>query len=475
MVTSEQHPAVAPDFAEEFARSASAWTIDTLPHEVVEAVKTDLFDTLACAMAGISAPGVAELAGTVVEWGGKPEAAIWCTAQRVPAHHAAWVNGMMAHARDFDDSHDTATLHAGVSVIPAAIAAAEAFPSSTGADILAGIAAGLELASRLGLATTVSVVQSGYLYTSLYGHFAATAAAARVMRFDAEQTINALGIAFSQAAGTHQVTRDSALTKRMQPGFAAKTALISTALARAGIQGARRTFEGEDGLFKSNLHGNYTPSRLREGLGERFDLMGLSYKLYPCCRFAHAAIDAALELRARVPVQRIRKLTAYVNRMTRDVVGLPIEVRRAPTTTVHAQFSIPYTVACALVNGSVALRDFTDHAIQREEIRGVAARVSVEVDLEIDRQWSRTMSPARLVAETDDGPIEVRVEAPRGSVDRPMAPEDFDRKMASCIETSGVAWPSTHVQRVRDAIKALATAPDGRALLRCLDLNTRQS
>src|SRR5580704_4453069 len=120
------------DYAAEFAKFASRLSIGKIPAEAVAAVKVNLFDTLACATAGISAAGVKDLAGLAIEWSGKPEASIWCMNARVPAHHAAWVNGMMAHARDYDDTHDVAVLHAGVSVIPAALAAAELNPNATG-------------------------------------------------------------------------------------------------------------------------------------------------------------------------------------------------------------------------------------------------------------------------------------------------------------------------------------------------------
>jgi len=140
---------VGADYAAEYADFSSRHSIDRMPAEAIAAAKTNLFDTLACATAGISAGGVKDMTRLVVDWGGKPEASIWCIGERVPAHHAAWVNGMMAHARDYDDTHDEAVLHAGVSVIPAAIAAAELNREATGADLLAGITVGLELIFRL--------------------------------------------------------------------------------------------------------------------------------------------------------------------------------------------------------------------------------------------------------------------------------------------------------------------------------------
>jgi 2-methylcitrate dehydratase PrpD len=460
----------AADYAEAFAAFSSTLAIGDMPAEVLAAAKTNLFDTLACATAGISANGVKDLLRVVTDWGGKQEASIWCTGARVPAHHAAWVNGMMAHARDYDDTHDAAVLHAGVSVVPAAIAAAEMKGNATGADLIAGVAAGLELISRLGVATTIGIIESGFIYTSLFGHFAATAAAARVMGFDREQTVNAIGIAYSQAAGSHQVTRDAALTKRMQPGFAAKTALISVALTRAGIRGARNTFEGVDGLFRTYLRGRYDPEVLRDGLGKRFEFLNLSYKPYPCCRFDHTAIDAALEIRRQIggDVSDIRKVSARVNKQAYEAVCTPIAMRKAPETIVQAQFSIPFTVACALVKGSVGLVDFTEAGLRNPAVRALAQKVDARIDEEIERDWSRNISPTHLVVETGRGAFEARVDYPRGHAAAPMSTEDFERKMAGCLEISDMSWPADTVGRLRAAIDGLERSPRGADVIKPL-------
>jgi 2-methylcitrate dehydratase PrpD len=455
------------EFAVDFAGFSSRLSIEGMPAAVIAAAKTNLFDTLACATAGISAAGVSELIQLATDWGGRKEASIWCTGERVPAHHAAWVNGMMAHARDYDDTHDRAVLHAGVSVVPAAIAAAQLNPDATGADLIAGIAAGLELVCRLGTATTIGIIESGFMYTSLFGHFGATAAAARVMGFDREQTINALGIAYSQAAGTHQVTRDAALTKRVQPGFAAKTALISVAMTRADISGARNTFEGVDGLFRTYLRDRYDPAVLRENLGQRFEFLNLSYKPYPCCRFDHTAIDAALQIRARLgsEVSGIRRISARVNKQAYEAVCTPVAMRKNPKTIVQAQFSIPYTVACALLKGRVGLAEFTEAALLDDAVLALAAKVDTAVDEQIEREWSRNISPTHLIVETDEGIVEARVDLPRGDAASPMDREDFDRKMTGCLEISGLSWPLETINRLHAGIDGLETAARGASVI----------
>ncbi len=452
-----------PDFAEIYAAFSAPLTAAALPDTVRRAVKANLLDTLACAAAGTNAPGVPGVRSLVESWAGAEQAPIWCGGPRVPAHHAAWINGMMAHARDYDDTHDAAVLHAGVSVVPAALAAAELNPLATGEDLIAGIASGLELICRLGVATTIGIIESGFIYSSLFGYFGATAAAARVLGFDAAETVNALGIVYSQAAGTHQVTRDGALTKRMQPGFGAKAALVSVQLARAGVLGARNTFEGVDGLFRTYLRGRYNPEVLRADLGRHFELLELSYKPYPCCRFNHTAIDAAFAARARpgFDLSRIRRIAAGVNNQAFEAVCTPPAMRRHPKTIVQAQFSIPFTVAAALIDGRVTLNHFTEEGIRRPDILALAEKVECSVDADIERDWSRAISPTRLSVEAGNTVLEERVDYPRGHPAFPMTSSDFETKLEDCLAFGGL---DARAARLRTAVEEVEKLSSARAL-----------
>jgi 2-methylcitrate dehydratase PrpD len=457
------------DFATELASFTSGLSLNALDPDAVDAVRADLFDTLACAIAGSSAPGVSEVRTLVGQWGGALQSSVWMFGDRVPAHHAAWVNGTMAHARDYDDTHDAAVLHAGVSVIPAALAAAELKGGVSGADLIAAIAAGLETVSRLGLATRIGIIESGYMYTSLMGHFAATVAAARVLGLDVEQTVNALGIDYSMVAGNHQVTRDAALTKRMQPGFAAMSAVIAVQLAAQGIRGAQSTFEGEDGFFRVYLHDRVDRQAVRADLGHRYEFTRLSFKPYPCCRFDHTAIEAALRVRSALEghSERVRAVRVGVNHQAFQAVCTPEDIRRAPRTIVQAQFSIPYTVAAALIDGQVGLGHFTDQLAARTDVMDLAGRVQAFVDPEIERRYGRTISPARLSVELDDGrTLTEWVEIPLGHPDRPMSREDFDRKAADCLRASVRPLDASIPTKLRELTDQLEDLPDCSVLAR---------
>lgn len=450
-------PDASPDFAMLYAQFASALGFSDIPRSVIAAAKLNIFDTLACSIAGFKAPGVQEVLDIVRDWGGKPEAEVLWTGLRVPAPHAAWINGIMAHACDYDDTHDKAILHGGISVVPAALAAVGlANHKVTGKELYAAVVTGLELICRLGVATRIGLIQAGFIYSGLFAHFAAAAAAARILRLSPEETLNAIGIAYSQAGGTHQVTRDGALTKRMQPGFGARSGLTAVVMARKGLTGAQRVFEGQDGLSRTYLQSELDADVLREGLGRRWHLEDLAYKPYPCCRMNHCAIDAALQLRTQAGFDwtRVTEIRVYTNTQGNQAVGQ----HREANTVVQAQFSIRYNIACALVNGVVGLSDFTSEALSRPEVRGLAARVTPLVAEDIERSAGRNVTPAWVEAVIGDQVFSAQVDEAKGGLQRPMSDEDLRRKLEDCLDFGG--FDSGRASAFDAAIEGLEDSDD---------------
>ncbi|SAK53928.1 MmgE/PrpD family protein [Caballeronia calidae] len=450
-----------PDFAEIYANFSASLEFSDIPGSVVSAARLNVFDTLACSIAGFQAPGVQEVLSIVREWGGKPEAAVFWTDLRVPAPQAAWINGIMSHACDYDDTHDKAILHGGISVLPAALAAVGvADHKVSGKEFYAAVVSGLELICRLGVATRIGLIQAGFIYSALFSYFAAAATAARVLRLSPEETLNAIGIAYSQAAGTHQVTRDGALTKRMQPGFGARAALTAVTMARKGVTGAQRIFEGEDGLGRTYLQSSLDPDTLRQGLGQRWHLEDLAYKPYPCCRMNHCAIDAALQVRAQAGFDwtKVTEIRVMVNSQGNQAVGVPLETRRSPSTVVQAQFSICYNIACALVNGKVGLSDFTAESLSRSDVLSVAARVTPIVDEEFERKFGRNVTPARVEAVCNGKVFTAQVEEAKGGSLSPMSNQDLRRKLEDCLSFGG--FETSRASSFEESIAALENSAD---------------
>ncbi len=438
--SSRFQPVHEPDFNLEFSAFAAGLSYADLPAAAIAAARLNVYDTLACAIAGYRAAGVQEVLEVVRDWGGKKESTVLWTPLAVPAPQAAWINGIMAHACDFDDTHDKAILHGGISIIPAVIAAAEmAGRPVSGKEFYTAVAVGLELICRLGVATRIGLIQAGFIYSALFSAVSAAAAAARVLGMNAEDSINAVGIAYTQTSGTHQVTRDGATTKRMQPGFGARAALTAVALARKGIRGAQNVYEGIDGLGRTYLQNELDPAILREGLGSRWHFEDLSYKPYPNCRMNHCAIDAALQIREQpgFDLSKVTAITAHINAQGNQAVGTPLDIRRKPQNVVQAQFSICYNIACALVQGKVGLSDFTAEALTRPEILAVAAKVTPVVDAELERTMGRNVTPARVEAFAEGHVFSAQVLEAKGNFAAPMSGAEMRRKLEDCLVFGG--------------------------------------
>jgi 2-methylcitrate dehydratase PrpD len=450
------------DLAGDLAEFASSVSTATLPPEVSQAVKANVLDTLSCAVAGSSAPAVDVVHGLVAEWGGAGQADAWVFGGRYPAHQAAWLNSGMSHARDYDDTHDAAILHAGVSCVPSALAAAQ-LSGCSGADAVAAVAAGLEVVCRLGTAVQVDIIESGFIYSSLLGYFGATAAAGRALGLSQQEMWDAFGIVYSSAAGNHQVTRDASLMKRLQPGLAAQAGVVAAQLAQRGIRGPRNVFDGADGFSRVYLQGRVDNDVAREGLGSRFELLNLSYKPYPCCRDTHAAVDAALDARHRSgrAAEDIREIRVGVTGPGYQMVCVPEDVRRRPETVVEAQFSIPYTVAAAWIDGGLGMSHFTAEGVGRSDVLALAAKVVPYVHDDIDRDWRRFVTPAAVSVEFLDGSMcESRVDWPKGHPKHPMTAEEFAGKAADCAAFAAVPLAPDVAGRLASATARLDSAPD---------------
>ncbi|HSV83767.1 MAG TPA: MmgE/PrpD family protein [Ramlibacter sp.] len=460
-----------PDLVQDLARFVTTIEAAKLDDAVVKAVKTNILDTLSCALAGSSAKAIAEVSGLVQEWGGAPQADMFVFGGKFPAHQAAFVNGGMSHARDYDDTHDAAILHAGVTAVPAAIAAGQLRGKLSGADLIAAVAAGLEVTCRLGVAIKVDIIESGFIYTSLLGYFGATAAAGRALGLTAEEMVNAFGIVYSSVAGNHQVTRDASLMKRLQPGLAAQAAVVAVQLAKRGIRGAQLVFEGPDGFFRVYLRGRADADVVRKDLGTRFELLNLSYKPYPCCRDTHAAVDAILQLRAQAkrPASDIEAIRVGVTAPGYQMVCVPEAVRLAPSTIVEAQFSIPYTVAAAWIDGGLSIGHFSDEGLQRADVLALAARVQPYVHEEIEREWSRYVTPADVSIRFKDGQtLQARVDYPKGHPKNMMTVAEYAAKSKDCATFSARTLPADTADRLIATVGRLESLEDISELMRIM-------
>ena len=197
----------------------------------------------------------------------------------------------------------------------------------------------------------------------------------------------------------------------------------------------------------------------------------MSYKPYPCCRDTHAPIDAALELarKTKRKGQDIERIRVGVTGPGYQMVCVPEQVRLNPKTIVEAQFSIPYTVAAAWIDGPITLGHLSDEGIKRPDILDLAKCVQCYVHEDIDRAWARFVTPAHVRVDFKDGThAECRIDYPKGHPKNAMTEAEFAAKTADCMKLSAVPLPPNTAQRLIDAVAGLEKAADISELMRVM-------
>ena len=406
---------------------------DSLPKEVISETKKFILDTIGVGLAGAREPGCKEVVDLVKKWSSNNlGSTIIYYGDKVSPPDASFANSVMMHALDFDDTLDSSAMHAHVSSLPAALAMAESKRKVNGKEFITAVALGVDITCRIGSAILSPL---SWIRTATCGSFGAAAAAAKILSGGEKEILNTLGIVYSQTAGNAQCLVDGGLVKRMQPGFSARGAVLSAALASQGVTGATNIFEGEYGFFNLYERGKVKPEKVTENLGDHFGVMDLSIKPYPSCRMTHASIDAALELcnSHSIAPENIAEILVYVSKMVSDMVGDPFKIRANPQ--VDAQFSIPYTVAVALKKGEVFVEDFSSDTVKNDSsILEFAKKIRVLIDPELS---GNDISSANMVIRMLNGEsISFKVDTLKGSPLRPITFNECADKFKKCLEYS---------------------------------------
>lgn len=322
--------------------------------------------------AGCAAAGSASEAGRVLATWAAGQPAGPCralAAGRRDLATALIVNGGVGNVLEMDDIHRAAVLHPGPVVVPVALALAER-EGATAEALLDAVVRGYEAMIRVGAAAG----PGHYRYwhpTATCGPFGAAAAGASLLGLDAARWIHAFGNAGTQAAGLWQVRHEPVMSKQLHNARAAHAGALAADLARLGFTGPASILEGPQGFFAAMCPGADPRDAVREP-GGPWQIHATSFKPWPACRHAHAAIDAALAVRARLGGAAPRRV---VVRTYAD--ALVFCDRPAPRTVNEAKFSLQHSVAVALTDGPPPLAAFEPPAIERGDLAALRDRVQV--------------------------------------------------------------------------------------------------
>jgi 2-methylcitrate dehydratase PrpD len=322
---------------------------------------------------------------------------------------------------DLDDGHRAAAGHPGAAVIPAVIATAEAI--GAGAErVLTSIAVGYEIGIRIAAARDFEALHT--FDSGLWCGQGVAAAVGWLRGLPPEAIANAIAIAGTTAPGQTATGYTRLMGNHVKEGIAWATATGVTAaeLAAHGFTGPVDLLDDET---------RYDASILTRALGERWHIEDTYFKLYSCCRWAHAAIDGLLEI---IEQNRLRASDIVAIRIHTFSEALKLNNDLAPKTLEAAQYSVPFCAAVAAVRGADALLPITESRLGDEAVLDCARKVTLSVDPALDAMFPSAV-PARIELATEDETYSRIVATPRGEPSNPLSWDELKAKFQSLGET----------------------------------------
>ena len=448
---------------------------EEIPPSVVEATKAQTLNIISAAIGGSTASGIKELVGLLKEWGGKQESTVMAYGYKIPALHAAQANASMAHALDFDDTYSKIMLHSAAVAVPPALSVAEMRDGVTGKEFITAVTLAVDLGCRMCLVLKAppggkeQLAWQSWHFTTLFGYFMSAAAAGRLLKLDQEKMMNALGLAYHQAAGNLQSGREGAQAKRLGPGFACRGGVAAALMAQRGNTGAKNFIEGEVGFY-----GLYHPqsrycdlTKLTMNLGQQFENEDISLKPYPCGVFNHTAIDAALAITIKEDIKPddVAEITVFTGEGGRFLCN-PLEVKRHPKNAVDTQFSIPWSVATAIAKRRASVWDYSDEAASDPLMHKLTNKIDVTIDPALT---GGSIEPTRVRIRTIGGREFInQVDIPLGTPQNPFGPADVKRKLADCNAVSIKPLTDENIDKLILAVGRLEEMEDVNQVIRLL-------
>ena len=291
-------------------------------------------------------------------------------AVRLDRLQAATANGMAAAWCELDEGYRLAPCHAGAYVLPTLLAEAEARDLSS-QQVLQLLAVGYEVTARFARAFPFPAM-------TVHPHAAfatvgAVVASALAQGLDAPTFLRARTGACSMSfAGPYRHAVDGALVRNAWTAASPSIAALSVEWAQDGIGGIAET---PYDVFSTCFHTACDPDQLNTGLGGVWAINDGYHKVFACCQYAHAMLEASLSLHEQLGASA-RTAIASIEIETHPR-GLTLTGTQ-PDNVLAAQFSMPHAAAAVAVLATGGQAAFSAAALARDDIAALRDKVTLK-------------------------------------------------------------------------------------------------
>jgi 2-methylcitrate dehydratase PrpD len=437
-----------PIWLKHWARFARNTRFDDLPETVVSRARLVMLDSLGAIIAGAAEPEM--------------RAAMRRLAKTAKARRqgspllSAFAGGTAGTMLEIDEGNQYARGHPGIHVVPAVLAVSET-RKVTGRDAILALTLGYEIGARIGIASKLRVAMHPHGTWGVVGAALAVSKLNRALAAEIAETINvasSLGLATSR-----RTMLEGATVRNAYAGVSNMLGLVAFDLVKAGFTGEA---DGVGSVYGGIVADGWTPAEMTRELGERWEIARNYFKRHAACRYNHGALDAlaaiAAEAGGRIEPDAVESVAVetYVWAAQLD--------HPAPGNMLAAKFSMPFSIATAIVHGAAGLDAFRDAARTDPRVLALARKVVVNEDPALTAELP-ALRPARVKITLKDGRrFEAMARTNKGDTEDPYSDEEVIEKFHQVVS------PVIGAHRARELATACLSLEDVPALRAIVEL-----
>ncbi len=430
------------------------------PTQVMKEAVSHIVDGLGLMLAGSRAECASTLTDLIREEGKEGSSTVVGFGFTSSAPNAALVNGVSAHADDYDDTQLSTSpdriygllTHPTTPVLAAALAVGEKLGSS-GSDLLDAFIVGFEVECKLAEAIKPEHYKRGFHSTGTFGAFGACAASAFLLGLEEEEFRYALGIAASLSSGIR--ANFGTMTKPLHAGRAASNGVFASMLGKRRFTADRNALDGKWG-FMSILGGGCDSDKIMGKMGNPYSLVnpGASIKMYPCGSLGQPSMDAMLEI---VIERNLRPEDVREVRLRAGPNILEPLRYEHPIDELQAKFSLQFGLASILVRRRAGLREYTSEFLNSPEMKGTMKKVKTIFDSQVASMGTDKMRSIVEVELQDGQVLRKLADTARGTPEKPLMDYEVDFKFRQC---ASFVLDEKKVEKVLGLVRNLDKIPD---------------
>ena len=355
------------------------------------------------------------------------------TGKNLALKEAVFLNGLNAHALDFDDGTNSGIIHLGSPIFSLLIPLAQRYDITVDEMLKAAII-GYETSYTMAVSIQPGHKALGYHATGTCGVLGAAVAASYMLGFSEEERFRAFSTACVSASGMLKVLDDGSELKPYNVAKTALLALTSIQLAKAGFKAHPDPLGGSRGFFKM-MTGHEDIEMQPVLLNGTYAIMKTYTKPYASCRYTHPAVEAAILIRNKygIDAKEVESITVKTYDLAvsgHDHVNIP--------GSYSAKMSIPYSLAVGLIYGKAGLQEFSDDVVKNSDVLELTKKVSVTADEELSNKFPNIQAAIVSVKTKNDVSYEERVDFPKGEPENPLTDQEFRDRYDGLMEYAGV-------------------------------------